>query len=119
MTNEQAAALVAEWKNLSAEIADLKAKSARYAAILMAVWNAERDAKDRIAATHGGPGKFNAAGAATRAPLFERLLQISEEHGGTKTAFGDCNRLMKAYVKRTEAIRSELSKKAGGINGPN
>ncbi len=79
---------------------------------LAPIWQKERNLRERIQATHGLPPHFNPDTALDRKPLFEALLQISVEHGFTKTTRNDFNRQARGYTNELKAIISALDKDA-------
>jgi len=80
---------------------------------LQPVREKERNLRERIQATHGGPGTFNARRAPDRKPLFEGLLQISVDHGFTKNSYRDMVARMRAYERQADSIERKLAKDGG------
>jgi hypothetical protein len=96
--------LVAEIEVLNRDIAMLGFE-------LATVYQREKLTIDNIAATHGGPGKFNPANADKRAPWFENLTEIACKYGPKKQLHKDMKRRVRAYTKEVLAIDKAAQKK--------
>lgn len=71
---------------------------------LAPVLKQERDLRASIERTHGGPGRFKAATAPDRAPMFDKLTDIAVKHGKTKQQNQQAKRAVKAYLKEITGI---------------
>jgi hypothetical protein len=96
---------------LTDSLAELSKMYDRLNRELRPVRDEERTLKDGVAATHGGPGKFNPDGAPARAPKFNRMTDISEKHGPTKAEFARVTKLMNAYMRDAAALEKALKPK--------
>jgi len=74
------------------------------------VWDDEAALKNLIAETHGGPGKFNPAGAPRRKPAFDKLMDSSVKHGPTKRDYARLKKLTNAYTRDLASLERELMK---------
>lgn len=92
---------------LVAEISSLDRQIKVLAFELNPVWQRDRKLRDQIAATHGGPGKFNARRALARKPLFEGLTEIAVQYGPKKQIAADLKRRLTAYTKQVQRLDKE------------
>lgn len=76
---------------------------------LAPVTDRERQLKDGIAATHGGPGKFNPAGAPARAPKFNELTDIAAKHGPSKAERKRIVSAVKSMQREIDTLESQLN----------
>jgi hypothetical protein len=104
LTNERDQ-LVTEIEHLNREIAILGFE-------LSTVYQRERLTKENISESHGGPGKFNPATAAQRAPWFENLTEIAVKYGPKKQHLADMKRRVKAYTKEVEHLDKAAQREA-------
>ena len=104
------AAMEANVRAMFKTVEGLKTRVASMGGDLAPVIKEEQALRDGIAASHGGPGKFNRDTAPDRAPKFERLTQIAVEHGRKKQEHQQAKRQVKAYLKEIESTMKLASK---------
>jgi hypothetical protein len=95
---------------LQQQLLELNKLFARLKTGLEPVWDNERTLKDEIGATHGGPGKFDLAGAVARAPKFEGLIDSAAKHGPTKSEYKRVQKLMTAYTRDVAILEAQLAR---------